>query len=93
MANRLHRAQILLKADQHQALAEFAQHEGRSISGVVRKIVAAWMTEQEKKLESSRRLAARQALQGIRENIHGKYQTIQDDLVMEARTELIWNQE
>jgi hypothetical protein len=93
MVKRLHRAQILLEAEQHEALAEFAQREGRSISEVVRKIVGAWMTEQEKKLEWRRRMAARQALQGIREDIQGKYQTIRDDLVVEVRTDLVWDQE
>ena len=34
----LHRAQFLLEATQHEALADLAQREGRSISDLVREI-------------------------------------------------------
>jgi len=35
----LYRAQILLEAEQHRALTEIAQGEGRSLSDLVREIV------------------------------------------------------
>ena len=35
----LHRAQLLLEAEQHQALVKIAEQEGRSISDLVREIV------------------------------------------------------
>jgi predicted DNA-binding protein len=39
MAGRLYRTQILLEPEQHQALAQIAAQEGRSISDVVREII------------------------------------------------------
>jgi hypothetical protein len=43
--NKMHRAQILLEPDQHQQLAEIAQHEGTSISEIVRTAVQEWLDE------------------------------------------------
>jgi metal-responsive CopG/Arc/MetJ family transcriptional regulator len=43
--NKMHRAQILLESDQHQKLAEIAQHEGTSISEIVRTAVQEWLDE------------------------------------------------
>ncbi len=39
MGERLHRTQILLEPEQHRALSEIAEREGRSISDVVREII------------------------------------------------------
>ena len=39
MAERLHRAQILLASEQHQILTRIANEEGRSLSDLVRQII------------------------------------------------------
>ena len=93
MGKRLHRAQILLETEQHQALAEFARHEGRSISAVVRKIVRTWMAERTVGETWRRRWAARKALQGIRENLKGRYHASGSDLITETQTDQVWEQE
>jgi hypothetical protein len=43
--NKMHRAQILLEADQHQKLAEIARRESSSISEIVREAVSQWLDE------------------------------------------------
>jgi hypothetical protein len=45
-----YRAQILLEPEQHTALAEIAQRQGRSISDVTREIVAQYLVQQEDNL-------------------------------------------
>jgi hypothetical protein len=42
---KMHRAQILIDPEQHQALAEIAQQEGTSISEIVRLAVHHWLAE------------------------------------------------
>jgi len=42
---KMHRAQILIDPEQHQALAEIAQQEGTSISEIVRHAVRHWLAE------------------------------------------------
>ena len=39
MSERFHRTQLLLRPDQHEALAEIARRENRSISDVVREMI------------------------------------------------------
>lgn len=51
MAEPLHRTQILLRRDQHRALAERAEREGRSMSELVRSLV----DEQLKRQDAERR--------------------------------------
>ena len=43
--SKMHRAQILLDPEQHDALAEIAQRDGTSISEIVRTAVNAWLEE------------------------------------------------
>jgi hypothetical protein len=47
MAERLHRTEILLEPEQHQKLADLAEREGRSLSAVVRSILARELQRQE----------------------------------------------
>ncbi len=66
MAERLYRAQILLEPEQHRALAEIANRQGRSISEVVREMIAAQLQEREqgaraKRLEALERIRRHQA--------------------------------
>jgi hypothetical protein len=42
---KMHRAQILIDPEQHQALVEIAQQEGTSISEIVRRAVHHWLAE------------------------------------------------
>jgi hypothetical protein len=42
---KMHRAQILIDAEQHQSLAEIARQEGTSISEIVRRAVHRWLAE------------------------------------------------
>jgi len=87
MSRRMHRAQILLEPEQHQALAEIARRENRSISDVVRQIVSQWLAEQEEGALWRRRMEAMEVLWAIRENVQQRYGVIQEDLVAEARGE------
>ncbi len=54
----MHRAQILLKPDQHQKLAEIARKEGTSISEIVRVAVSQWLDEREEDEVLRQRLRA-----------------------------------
>ena len=67
MAERLYRAQILLEPEQHRALAEIANRQGRSISEVVREMIAAQLQERAqgaraKRLEALERIRQHRAV-------------------------------
>ena len=49
----MHRAQILLEPEQHQMLAEIARQEQRSLSAVVRDMLAQQLTARKKKALAS----------------------------------------
>jgi Arc/MetJ-type ribon-helix-helix transcriptional regulator len=66
----LHRAQVLLEPEQHEALAEIAQQEGRSISDLVREIVRQHLAERD---EETRKLSALQAIEELSQ-IRGRLQ-------------------
>lgn len=57
---KMHRAQILLDREQHQALAQIAQREGTSISEIVRTAVHQWLAERREDGLLRRRLEALQ---------------------------------
>ena len=67
MAERLYRTQILLEPEQHRALAEIAEREGRSVSDVVREMIRRQLEQKEQSAEATtkRRL---EALERIREH-------------------------
>ena len=71
MAARMHRTQILLEPEQHQALGQIAQKEGRSVSNVVRKIVqhALEQHEEERQATIARRMEAMERIRQHREEI------------------------
>ena len=54
----LYRAQLLLESEQHQALAEIAEREGRSISDLVREIVGLHLAERNQQAENLSALRA-----------------------------------
>jgi hypothetical protein len=88
MAERMHRAQILLPPEQHRAIREIAHQENRSISDVVRDLVQQFLDERSSSARLQIELEALNALRQIREQAerrHGGYYT--GDIVTEARTE------
>jgi hypothetical protein len=60
MAEPLHRTQVLLRRDQHQALADRAEREGRSVSELLRSLVDEELGREdaEKRVRIGRRRAA-----------------------------------
>jgi metal-responsive CopG/Arc/MetJ family transcriptional regulator len=65
----LYRAQILLDKKQHQRLAQIAAAEERSLSELVREIVAEYLVERGRTDRRQRELAALAALERIRQTI------------------------
>jgi hypothetical protein len=64
MAERFHRAQILLDPEQHRVIAEIAHQQGRSISEVVREMIASQL-QQRRQSAQARQL---EALERIRQH-------------------------
>lgn len=67
MVQRLHRTQLLIAPEQHEALAEIARREGRSISDVARQTIGLGL-EQLKQSEDTDLQKRLNALERIREN-------------------------
>lgn len=67
MPARLYRTQVLLEPDQHRALAEISRRERRSISQVVREVVAADLLRREQEA-GARRVRGLQTLERIRQH-------------------------
>jgi len=67
----MHRTQILLEPEQHQALGQIARQEGRSVSDVVRKLVqqALEQREEERQATIARRMDAMERIRQHREEI------------------------
>jgi hypothetical protein len=87
MTQSKYRAQILLEAEQHQALTEVARRENRSISDLVREIVSNWIDQQNDQRVWEQRMDSLQRLSRIREHIETQYGIYQGDLVAEGRAE------
>jgi Arc/MetJ-type ribon-helix-helix transcriptional regulator len=58
MAERMHRAQILLPPEQHKAIREIALEENRSISDVVRDLVQQYLDERSRSARLQNELEA-----------------------------------
>ena len=72
----LHRAQLLLESEQHQALAEMAEQEGRSISDLVREIIRQHFAERHGRAQPLTALQAIERLTQIGARLqeeHGMY--------------------
>jgi hypothetical protein len=54
MSERLLRTQILLEPEQHRALADVAQAENRSLSDVIREMLAQQLAQRRRRTESKR---------------------------------------
>ena len=87
----LHRAQILLESEQHEALVQIADQEGRSISDVVREIVRHHIAERERLAEDIAALRAIEQLTRIRAMVQEEHGIYQGDLLAEVRVE--WEEE
>lgn len=83
----LYRAQILLEPEQHQALTEIAQREGRSISDLVREIVGRHLAERDREVRLQRELQAIEELTHMRKQIQEQHGIYHVDLVAEVREE------
>jgi len=71
MAIRMHRTQILLEPEQHQALTEIARREKRSLSDVVREMLQVQLEQrrQDATAVKKRRLEALEAIKSHRQAI------------------------
>src|SRR5690242_4720946 len=72
MKERLHRTQILLEPEQHQALLEIAQQEDRSISEIVRDLIRSELERREQ--DANRR---RERHMAVIRRAHLRYQEAQ----------------
>ena len=82
-----YRAQILLEPEQHNALAEVARRENRSISELMREIVDQWLSQQDNQRLWEQRMEALERLSQIRERIQQEYGVYQGDLIEQARAD------
>lgn len=85
MVKRMHRAQILLEPEQHEALAELAEQKGESISAVVREILRDWLMEQDLIQQHRTELEALDRLTDLRLSIQEEKGLYTGDLIEEVR--------
>jgi Ribbon-helix-helix protein, copG family len=89
----LHRAQILLEADQHRELEKRARESGRSISELVREITAEYLERTSGEESLRRALAALDAMDESRREIERRHGvlplTFLDDIEPDRDAELI----
>jgi predicted DNA-binding protein len=87
----LHRAQLLLETEQHEALAEIAEQEGRSISDLVREIVRQHLAERRQRAQQVTALQAIERLAQIRGRLREEHGMYQGDPLAEVREE--WDED
>jgi transposase-like protein len=83
----LYRAQLLLELEQHQALAEIARREGRSVSDLVREIVRQHLVGKDQAARKQKEMQAIEELTQIRERLREEHGIYQGDLLAEVRAE------
>ena len=83
----LHRAQLLLEAEQHEALSSIAKEEGRSISNLVREIVRRHLVERERSERNVRAVQAIERLSQIRAGLQKDRGAFTGDPLAEVRAE------
>jgi len=83
----LYRAQLLLESSQHEALAEIAEQEGRSISDLVREIVRRHLAERGDQAQKLSALQAIERLTQIRARLQEEHGILQGDPLADARAE------
>ncbi len=84
MPEKLYRAQILLEPQQHRALVEIAEREGRSISDVARQVISAGL--EVVKNQEDIWVQRERALEGLY-RIREKQKVYHGDLLDEVRNE------
>ena len=82
-----YRAQILLEPEQHRALSEIAKQEQRSISDLVREIIADWLAAEDQEDQRQRQLQALEQLNELRHQIQERHGVYTGDLIEEGRAE------
>jgi Arc/MetJ-type ribon-helix-helix transcriptional regulator len=87
MTNTMYRAQILLEPEQHEALAEIARLEKRSISEVIREILREWLVLRDRQTQRQRELQALEELTLLRRKIQEEHGVYTGDFLAEARAE------
>jgi len=87
----LYRAQILLGSEQHQALAQIAEQEGRSISDLMREIVEQHLAARRQQDQQATALQAVERLTQIRTRLQEEHGMVQTDPLAEVRAE--WDQD
>ena len=83
----LHRAQLLLESEQHQALAQIAEQEGRSISDLMREIVQQHLAERGQQAQQLTALQAIERLTQIRARLQEEHGMYQSDPLADVRAE------
>jgi hypothetical protein len=83
----LHRAQILLEADQHRELERRARESGRSISELVREITAEYLERTSGEESLRRALAALDAMDESRREIERRHGVLPLTFLDEIRSE------
>lgn len=81
------RTQLSLESEQHQALAEIARREGRSISELVREILREHLSERDQETQQQQEMRALEGLAQIRGRLRQQHGVYQGDLLDEVRTE------
>jgi hypothetical protein len=87
MMGNMHRAQLLLEPEQHEALAEIAEREGRSISDLVREIVRQHLAERDEETRKRTALEAVEELSRIRSRVREQRGTYPGEPLAEVRAE------
>jgi metal-responsive CopG/Arc/MetJ family transcriptional regulator len=83
----LYRTQILLEDHQHKQLERIARESGRSMSELVREIIADYLTITAKATATQRALAALDALAEIRREIEEKHGLMPESFLEDMREE------
>jgi predicted DNA-binding protein len=83
----MHRAQLLLEPEQHEALAEISEQEGRSISELVREIVRQYLAERDEETRKRAALEAIEELSRIRSRVREQHGIYPGEPLAEVRAE------
>ena len=81
------RAQLFLESEQHQALAEIARREGRSISELVREILREHLSERGQEAQQQQEMRALEGLAQIRGWLRQQHGVYQGDLLDKVKAE------
>jgi hypothetical protein len=83
----LHRTQILLEREQHQALTQMARRSGCSVSELVRQTLRERLAQKAREEKDAEVREALEWFRGLRERIRAKHGVLNVDLVEEVRQE------